>query len=116
MSGEDWSKLDKNNGVVDVMILDLIDKGIICSECWQEECRCEKEESRDGECEHKMVTKMVNGVEALVCDWCDMGYPLGGWDYYQLEVCGVVRTICCDCYKKLGYLSAESQVKERDGE
>ncbi|MHA1285768.1 MAG: hypothetical protein ACTSPB_00065 [Candidatus Thorarchaeota archaeon] len=49
MSGEDWSKLDKNNGVVDVMILDLIDKGIICSECWQEECRCEKEESRDGE-------------------------------------------------------------------
>ncbi|MHA1285765.1 MAG: hypothetical protein ACTSPB_00050 [Candidatus Thorarchaeota archaeon] len=52
---------DGSKGVVDDMINDLIDKGIICEVCWHEECTCVKEESRDGECEYLMVTKRVNG-------------------------------------------------------
>ncbi|MHA1285770.1 MAG: hypothetical protein ACTSPB_00075 [Candidatus Thorarchaeota archaeon] len=106
---------DGSKGVVDDMINDLIDKDIICEVCWHEECTCVKEESRDGECEHLMVTRTEHSFEALRCDWCTMMYPLGSWDYYQLDVCGVIRTICSDCHKRLVYLSIEMQMKKRDG-
>lgn len=82
---------------------------------WERDCGCDDCQLR-GAMEHKMVTIMEDGMEELVCDWCDMTYHLGGWDYYQIEVCKKVRTICSDCYVRLRYLSVESQVKKRNGD
>ena len=48
------------------------------------------------------------------CDWCNMSYPLGGWDYYQLVLFGKeLKTICSDCYNHLNHITIEEQNRGR---
>ena len=46
---DEWEIVDENRpdgskGIVDIMINDLIDKGVICQKCWREECACESQD------------------------------------------------------------------------
>ena len=36
-----------------------------------------------------------------VCEWCEMTYPAGEWDYYSVVVFRTNHVICKDCYDQL---------------
>jgi len=40
-----------------------------------------------------------------ICEWCDMEYPCGSYDYYEMEVwrdrAWKTHLICADCYEQL---------------
>ncbi len=44
-------------------------------------------------------------IEGNTCEWCDMSYPKGSWDYYEVEVFKKKHKICSDCYNHLKIVS-----------
>jgi len=60
------------------------------------------------------IDKMIkpNYDKLYKCDWCNMVYPPGGYDYYTIRLfIDDIHTICADCYNHMILISSDDQLK-----